>query len=86
MAVALQLCSPLERLDPPSDFIDPLPRCVQAFLFGELDPAFENFTVWELRGVVNARVSWAIDPQQFIWMILSGVIATLSGPMSSKRN
>jgi hypothetical protein len=60
MAVALELCSPLQRFDPPSEFIDPLQRYVhyeQAFLLGELDPAFDNFTVWELRGVVNCNAT-----------------------------
>ena len=56
MAVALELASPLVRFQTKSQYIDPIHRYVhyeQAFLFGELDPAFESFSVWELRGVVN---------------------------------
>ena len=57
MAVALELCSPLNNFGYKSKFVDAVQRYIhyeQAFLYGELDPAFETFTVWELRHVVNS--------------------------------
>ena len=63
MAVALELCTPCDHFVRPAkdcNEIDSFQRYVhyeQAFLFGELDPAFENFTVWELRLAVNSDAS-----------------------------
>jgi len=56
LAVALELCSPLKLFDSASKFVDPMQRYVhyeQAYLYGELDPAFEHFQVWEMRNIVN---------------------------------
>jgi hypothetical protein len=57
MAVALELCNPVAHFGLPHTFVDPVQRYVhyeQAFLFGELDPFFEYFSVWELRNAVNS--------------------------------
>jgi len=57
LAVALELCAPLPRFVDLHTNVDPLQRYVhyeQAFLFGELDPAFSQFTVQELRMAVNS--------------------------------
>jgi hypothetical protein len=59
LAVALELCSPLTRFGT-TQLIDPIQRYIhyeQAYLFGELDPAFQHFQVWELRGVVDSDAS-----------------------------
>jgi hypothetical protein len=59
MAVALELCTPLKHFDS-AKTVDPVQRFIhykEAFLNGELDPAFETFTVWELRHVVNCDAS-----------------------------
>lgn len=66
MAVALELADPLMRFFCDPETIDPIQRYIhyeQAFMFGELDPAFEHLTVWDLRGVVNnnacdAEIGW----------------------------
>jgi hypothetical protein len=58
LAVALELCAPVYPMAVNVDgTIVPSDRYVhyqQAYLFGELDPAFSQFTVWELRKVVNS--------------------------------
>ena len=57
LAVALELCDPILHFDSKTEKIDPVPRYKHyqdAFLAGQLDPAFEFFTTWELRHVVNA--------------------------------
>ncbi len=59
LAVALELCSPLTRFGT-TQLIDPIQRYIhyeQAYLFGELDPMFEHFQVWELRLVVDSDAS-----------------------------
>jgi hypothetical protein len=56
LAVALELCAPL-TLFGTKNILDPLQRYIhyeQAYLLGELDPVFSQFTVWELRQVVNS--------------------------------
>jgi hypothetical protein len=56
LAVALELAAPLYNSPMNANPIDPLLRYIhyeQAYLCGELDPAFPQFTVWELRHVVN---------------------------------
>lgn len=61
LAVALEHAKPIEQSHPVSvkdgaAFIDPVNRYLhyeKAYLAGELDPAFKNFTVWEYRMVVN---------------------------------
>ena len=61
LAVALEHAKPIEQSHPESvkdgaAFIDPVKRYQhyeKAYLDGELDPAFKNFTVWEYRMVVN---------------------------------
>jgi hypothetical protein len=58
LAVALELCINLTSFGT-KHHIDPVQRYVhyeQAYLLGELDPAFPTFTVWELRNVVNSDV------------------------------
>lgn len=55
MSVALELCEPTKHFDTNID-IDPIARFDhyrKAFLEGDLDPAFETFSVWELRHVIN---------------------------------
>jgi hypothetical protein len=57
MAVALQHSTPIAVFDQPNVFVDPVQRYVhyeQAYLFGELDPAFPQFTTWELRMAVDS--------------------------------
>ncbi len=61
LAVALEHAKPIEQSHPVSvkdgaAFIDPVKRYLhyeKAYLAGELDPEFKNFTVWEYRMVVN---------------------------------
>lgn len=60
LAVALELCSPLALFRSSTQFVDPIQRYMhyeQAYRFGELDPMFDTFQVWELRGVVNSDAS-----------------------------
>lgn len=60
LAVALELCSPLVRFGSTNQLIDPIQRYIhyeQAYIFGELDPMFDTFQAWELRGVVNSDAS-----------------------------
>jgi hypothetical protein len=57
LAVALELCVPLEMFGNKKILIDPVLRYMhyeQAYLSGELDAAFSQFTVWELRNVINS--------------------------------
>ena len=57
LAVALELCSPLNQFGSTTQLIDPIQRYIhyeQAYLFGELDPMFDTFQVWELRGVIDS--------------------------------
>ena len=54
LAVALELAIPI----PSSNVIDPVERYLdfeKAYLDGELDPAFANFSAWELRFVVDGN-------------------------------
>lgn len=54
-AVPVKQSSPVARTDAP-EFVDPVGRYLhyeKAFLDGELDPAFEQLSTWELRRVVN---------------------------------
>lgn len=58
LAVALELAAPLPKtaIHPENATMDPLQRYQhyqQAYLEGELDPAFDTFSVWQLRHVVN---------------------------------
>jgi hypothetical protein len=66
LAVALELCAPLTMFGNNKIIIDPLQRYIhyeQAYLFGELDAAFSQFTVRELRMVVNSDA----DNDQLGW-------------------
>lgn len=68
-AVALELCGPLEKNPVYNHPIDPVMRYQhyeQAYLQGELDPAFDSFSIWELRMVVNSdapesELTWGRD-------------------------
>jgi len=61
LATSLEHAKPIEQSAPADQkngpaFIDPVKRYLhyeKAFLDGELDPAFKNFTTWEYRLVVN---------------------------------
>lgn len=61
LATSLELAKPIPQSNPENDtngpaFIDPVKRYLhyeKAFLAGELDPAFKDFSVWEYRMVVN---------------------------------
>lgn len=58
LACALELCDPLPQFDRRDVFVDPIARYLhyeQAYLDRELDPAFETFSTWELRHVVNSE-------------------------------
>jgi hypothetical protein len=58
IAVALELAAPLDKMVVHSSpAVDPLKRFVhyqQAYLLGELDPAFSQLTVWEMRMAINS--------------------------------
>lgn len=62
LATALEHAKPIEQSNPDAvkdgaEFIDPVKRYLhyeKAYLEGELDPAFKNFTVWEYRMVVDS--------------------------------
>jgi hypothetical protein len=57
LAVALEFAQPLHAFQQPTVFIDPIERYLHyemAYLEGELDEYFEDFSVWELRMVVNS--------------------------------
>lgn len=64
-AVPLAQSNPKDQTDAPA-VVDPVKRYLhyeKAFLAGELDPAFENFAVWEYRLIVNcdapdATLAW----------------------------
>ena len=64
-AVPLAQSNPKDQTDAPA-VVDPVKRYLhyeKAYLAGELDPAFENFAVWEYRLVVNcdapdATLAW----------------------------
>ncbi|CAB9516926.1 Sulfatase-modifying factor enzyme 1 [Seminavis robusta] len=59
MAVALELCEPLAIFDT-TTAVDAVERYFdyeKAYLDGMLDPAFEHFSVWELRMVVDSDAS-----------------------------
>lgn len=68
MAVALELASPIFEFDTKIQ-VDPIRRYdhyEQAYRRGELDPAFPNFSIWELRHVVNCdatsdQLKWGRD-------------------------
>ena len=56
MATALELADPLKEFHQDKTVVDPVQRYLhyeQAWMFGELDPAFETFSTWELRNVIN---------------------------------
>lgn len=58
LAVALELCVDLTLFGYSNKHVDPLLRFVhysQAYLMGELDPAFSGLSVWELRMVVDCN-------------------------------
>lgn len=65
LAVALEHAAPIAQSNPKATtdapaFVDPAGRYrhfEQAFLAGELDPAFAGLSVWELRNVVNGDES-----------------------------
>ena len=69
LATALEHATPISVFQHADTFIDPISRFwhyVHAFENGELDKAFENFTVWELRLVVdsnapNDQLQWGRD-------------------------
>jgi hypothetical protein len=66
LAVALELCKPLGMFGNIKIHIDPLQRYnhyERAYLAGELDGAFSQFTVQELRMVVNSDAS----DDQLVW-------------------
>jgi hypothetical protein len=57
LAVALELADPpvlfgdnKQRVDPPKRYV----HYEEAYLLGELDPAFAQFSVWEMRQIVNS--------------------------------
>ncbi|GFH51530.1 hypothetical protein CTEN210_08006 [Chaetoceros tenuissimus] len=68
LATALEHSSPVKIFDT-GEVIDPLERFLhyeQAYMNGELDPAFESFTTWELRMIVNndasnEEIKWCRD-------------------------
>jgi len=56
-AIALELCDPPLRFGSATERVDPIKRFdhyKRAFFDGELDPAFEIFTVWEMRMAINS--------------------------------
>ena len=59
LAIALELCTPIAIFDTitPVDAIQRYFDYEKAYLKGELDPAFETFSVWELRMVVDSDAS-----------------------------
>jgi hypothetical protein len=68
LAIALELCKPLAIFDTvnPVDAVERYFNYEKAYLDGLLDPAFEGFSVWELRMVVdsdasNPELSWCRD-------------------------
>lgn len=59
LAIALELCKPIPIFDTVTP-VDPIQRYFdyeKAYLNGELDPAIEQFSVWELRMVVDSDAS-----------------------------
>jgi hypothetical protein len=66
LACGLELCNPLGMFGNIKVLIDPLQRYIhyeEAYLAGELDEAFSQFTVQELRMVVNSDAS----DEQLVW-------------------
>lgn len=66
LAVALELTAPKHHFDDVDHLIDPVERYKhyeEAYLQGELDPYFENLSVWELRHVVNSDA----PNEQMVW-------------------
>jgi hypothetical protein len=60
LAVSLELATHVALFDDEDQQVDPLQRYVhyeQAYLLGELDPAFAGFTVWEMRLAINSDAS-----------------------------
>jgi hypothetical protein len=56
LACALEHAQPMAEFDTPKIFVDPVKRYLhyqQAFLGGELDPTFEERTIWECRMICN---------------------------------
>lgn len=66
LAVALEFAQPHHVFHQPTVLIDPLERYLhyeEAYLNGELEPFFENLSVWELRMVVDCdgsheQITW----------------------------
>ena len=82
LATALELATPIEHShDDKKGFVDPIARFwhyVHAYERGELDDAFEHFTPWELRMVINCdsyddELQWGRDflkayrPDEVLW-------------------
>ena len=69
LATALEHAAPMQELDTPEIFVDPIPRFQhyqRAHKNGELDPAFSFLSVWEYRLVVdsnatNDQLQWGRD-------------------------
>lgn len=78
LAVALEFAEPHHAFQQKNVLIDPIERYLHyetAYLEGELDPAFESLTVWELRNVVNSdapneQLSWF---RETIWNYHPGI-------------
>ena len=64
-SVALELCQPLAIFDTttPVDAVQRYFDYEKAYLDGLLDPAFEHFSVWELRMVVDSDAS----NEELVW-------------------
>lgn len=66
LATAMEIGFPTTYFDQPDRIIDPVSRFhhyKDAFLYGELDSAFPDFTTWDLRGVIdcdapNEQLGW----------------------------
>ena len=60
LAVALELCTPIPVFKQKDQFVDPISRFChysKAYDNGELDEAFDQFSVWELRFVVDSNAT-----------------------------
>ena len=66
LACSLELAVPLPEFDTPNIFVDPVRRYLtyeQAYLDGELDPAFVDRTTWECRMIGNCDAT----EEQLCW-------------------
>jgi hypothetical protein len=69
LAMALEHAAGVELFDQKNVFADPVHRFqdyLQAHRDGKLDPAFEHFTIWEMRHITNCdapdeQMAWARD-------------------------